>query len=364
MVLLFSLVASGQIRLRRIDGWRMIAGVLSPHGGGGMMMVRAALGVVLVLTMVAAPLATEAQPARRIPRLCFLTFDPGTPQSSRFDPFFQGLRDLGYVDGQTITIDYLSAEGRGERFPALTADCVRLKADIIVVTTTPATQAAKKATRTIPIVMLALGDPVATGLVASLARPGGNVTGTTSMSSGLAAKRLELLKEVVPRISRVLVLSYLVDPIAPPQVKELESAAHSLGVKLLVRDIRTPDDLPAAFDAGARERAEGVLATAESIFVAQRQRVVHLAAQHKLPGLYPYRPMVDAGGLMAYDAYTSSLQARTATFVDRILKGANPSDLPVEQPTRFELVINLKTAKALGLTIPQSLLQRADEVVQ
>ena len=184
------------------------------------------------------------------------------------------------------------------------------------------------------------------------------------MSSGLAAKRLELLKEAVPRISRVLVLSYLVDPIAPPQVKELESAAASLGVKLLVRDIRTADDLPAAFDAGARERAEGVLTTAESIFVAERKRVVELAAQHRLPGLYPYRLMVEAGGLMAYDSYTSSLQAGTATYVDKILKGANPSDLPVAQPTKFELVINLKTAKALGLTVPPLLLARADEVIE
>src|SRR6195256_4281729 len=298
------------------------------------------------------PLAAEAQQSKKIPRLCFLTFDPGTPQSNRFMPFFQGLRDLGYLDGQTITIDYLHPDGQGERFPALAADCLRLKADIIVVTTTPGARAAKNATRTIPIVLLALGDPVATGLVASLARPGGNVTGLTQMSSGLAAKRLELLKEAVPGIARVLVLSYLVDPIAPPQVKELESAADSLGVKLLVREIRTADDLPAAFDAGARERAEGVLATAESIFVAERKRVVELAAQHRLPGLYPYRLMVDAGGLMAYDSYTSSLQARTAAYVDKILKGANPSDLPVEQPTKFELVINLKTAKALGLTIP------------
>src|SRR5439155_6954404 len=170
--------------------------------------------------LLAAPLAAEAQPARKIPRLCFLTFDPGTPQSSRFTPLFQGLRDLGYVDEQTITIDYLSADGRGEQFPVLAADCLRLKADIVVVTTTPAAQAAKNATRTIPIVMHSLGDPVATGLVASLARPGGNVTGTTLLASGLAAKRLALLKEIVPRLSRVLVLSYLVDPIAAPQVKE------------------------------------------------------------------------------------------------------------------------------------------------
>jgi putative ABC transport system substrate-binding protein len=309
------------------------------------------------------PLGTQAQPAKRIPRLCFLTFDPGTPQSSRFSPFFQGLRDLGYVDGQTISIDYLSAAGRGEQFPALAADCLRLKADVIVVTTTPAARAAKTATHTIPIVMHSLGDPVATGLVASLARPGGNVTGTTLLASGLSAKRLGLLKELVPRLSRVLVLSYLVDPIAAPQVKELESAAHSLGVKLLVRDIRTADDLPAAFDTGAREGAEGVLTTAESIFVVQRNRVVQLAAQHRLPGMYPYRLMVDAGGLMAYDSYTSDLQRRAATYVDRILKGAKPADLPVEQPTTFELSINLKTAKALGLTIPPSLLQRADQVI-
>jgi putative ABC transport system substrate-binding protein len=184
------------------------------------------------------------------------------------------------------------------------------------------------------------------------------------MASGLAAKRLGLLKEIVPQISRVLVVSYLVDPIAAPQVKELESAARSLGVKLLVRAIRSADELPAAFDAGAREGAEGVLTTTSSIFVVQRDRMAQLAAQHRLPGMYPHRLMVDAGGLMAYDSYTSDLQRRTATYVDKILKGAKPADLPVEQPTTFELVINLKTAKALGLTIPPSVLARADEVIQ
>jgi putative tryptophan/tyrosine transport system substrate-binding protein len=309
------------------------------------------------------PLAARAQqPAGTIPRLCFLTFDPGW--SVRFKGFFNGLRDLGYVDGQTITIDSLSAEGQGERFPALAADCLRLKADIIVVTTTQAAQAAKNATRTIPIVMLALDDPVATGLVASLARPGGNVTGQTAMTSELATKRLALLKEAVPIISRVLVLSYLVDPIAAPQVKELERAAAALGVKLLVRDIRTTDDLPAAFDAGEREGVEGVLTMAESLHVAERERVVRLADQHRLPGLYPFRVMAVAGGLMAYDANTSDFLARTATYVDRILKGTNPSDLPVEQPTKFELAINLTTAKALGLTIPQSLLSQADVLIE
>jgi putative ABC transport system substrate-binding protein len=248
-------------------------------------MDRRAFIFVISFGFLAAPLAAGAQP-RKIPRLCFLTFDPGTPQSTRFTPFFQGLRDLGYVDGRNIAIDYLSVDGQAERFPTLAADCVRLKADVIVVTTTPGAQAAKNATRTIPIVLHALGDPVATGLVASLARPGGNVTGVTQMSSGLAAKRLELLKEAVPRVSRVLVLAYLVDPIAPPQVKELETAARALGVKLLVQDIRTADDLPAAFEAGARERAEGVLTPAESIFFVQRARVIELAARHRLPAMY------------------------------------------------------------------------------
>jgi ABC-type uncharacterized transport system substrate-binding protein len=184
------------------------------------------------------------------------------------------------------------------------------------------------------------------------------------MASGLAAKRLELLTEAVPSLSRVLVLSYLVDPIAAPQVNELQRAARSLGTTLLVQDIPTGDDLPAAFDAGARAHLGGLLTTAESIFAAQRKRVAELAAQHRLPGLYPYRAMVETGGLIAYDSYTPGLVAQAATYVDRILKGAKPADLPIEQPTKFELVINLKTAKARGLTIPQSLLQRADQVIE
>jgi ABC-type uncharacterized transport system substrate-binding protein len=321
--------------------------------------------IALLGSALVCPLTARAQQSRtKIPHLCFLTFDPGTLASTRFEPFFQGLRDLGYVDGHSIAIDYLSADGRGERFPALAADCLRLKSDIIVATTTPATQAAKNATRTIPIVMYPLGDPVGTGLVASLARPGGNVTGLTFMASGLAAKRLELLKEAVPTISRVLVLSYLVDLIAAPQVRELEQAARAVGVNLVVRDIRSAGDLPAAFDAGSRERVEGVITTAESIFAAEGKRVVELASEHKLPGLYPYRLMAEAGGLIAFDSYTPSFQAHTASYVDKILKGANPSDLPVEQPTKFDLIINVRAARTLGLTIPPSLLVRADEVIE
>jgi putative tryptophan/tyrosine transport system substrate-binding protein len=323
------------------------------------------VALVTMLVLLAAPLVGEAQQPKKIPRLCFLTFDPGTLQSTRFDAFFQGLRDLGYVDGQSITIDYLSAEGRGERFPALAAECLRLKADIIAVSTTPAAVAAKNATRTIPIIMIAVGDPVGTGLVDSLAQPGGNVTGMSLMVSELAAKRLHLLTEAVPGISRVLVLAYLDDPIAPLQVKALKDAARSLSVTLQIHGVRTGDDLPAAFDAGAEERAEGLLTTAESMFVVHRARVTELAARHRLPAMYCYSThVVDAGGLMAYEVNFPNLLRRAASYVDRILKGAKPSDLPVQQPTKFEFVINLKTAKTLGLTFPPGLLAIADQVIE
>ncbi len=310
------------------------------------------------------PRAARAQQPKKIPRLCFLTFDSGTLQSTRFDAFFQGLRELGYVDGQSITIDYLSADGRGERFPALVAECMHVKSDVIAVSTTPAAQAAKDATRTIPIIMIGLGDPVRTGLVNSLAQPGGNVTGLSLMVPEVAAKRLGLLKEASPGISRVLVLTYLADPIAPLQVKALEEAARLLGVTLQVQDIRSADDFPAAFEAAAKEHAEGLLTTAESIFVAQRARVTELAARYTLPAIYCYSDVVDVGGLMAYDVSYSDVIRRAASYVDRILKGAKTSDLPVEQPIKFEFSINLKTAKTLGLTIPPGVLAIADKVIE
>jgi putative ABC transport system substrate-binding protein len=313
---------------------------------------------------VAWPIAARAQQPTRLPRLCFLTFDPGPLQSARFSAFFEGLRDLGYVQGQTIFIDYLTADGQAERYSALAAECVRLGADVIATSTTPATQAAKIATQAIPIVMIGLADPVGTGLVDSLARPGGNVTGLSQMAPSLAVKRLELLKELVPQMSRVLVLSYLSDPVAAPQVKALEETAHSLGIKLQIRDVRTSGDLPVAFDAGVKERAEGVIAGNESIFAVNRARLVELAARHRLPGVYPHRVIAEAGGLMVYQAATTVLHRRAATYVDRILRGAKPADLPIEQPTKFEFIINLKTAKALGLAVPPMLLARADEVIE
>lgn len=321
-------------------------------------------GPLLALAMLTLSLNVAVHAEPKLPHLCFLTFDPGPLKSSRFTPFFDGLRDMGWEDGQTIAIDYLSAEGQGERFPVLATGCLQRGADIIVATTTPAAKAARNASSTVPIVMYALGDPVATGLVSSLAQPGGNVTGTTTMTTGLAAKRLSLLKEAVPGLSRVLVLSYLVDPIAAPQVKELQGAADTLGIKLLIHEIRNADDLGPAFAAGAREGAEGVLTTLESVFVAERERLVELANQYRLPGLYHSRLVVEAGGLMAYDSFTTAFQVHTATYVDKILKGAQPGDLPVQQATDLELIINLKAAKALGLTMPPGLLARADEVLE
>jgi len=314
---------------------------------------------------VAWPLGAHAQQSKEIPRLCFLTFDPGTLQSRspRFDVFFDSLRDLGYVDGKTIAIDYLSADGKDDRFPALVSECLRLKADIIAVSTTPAAQAAKRGTRTVPIVMIALGDPLGTGLVESIARPGGNVTGMSMMVPELAVKRLELLKEAVPKVSRVLVLSYLSDPIAPLQVAALDRVAPSLGVTLFVRDIRSGADLAPAFDAGVSEHVDGLMMTAESVLVVHSAQIIDFAARLRLPAVYQYPTQVKSGGLMAYDANISDLHKSAALYVDKILKGAKPSDLPIQQPTKLTLVINLKAAKALGLELPQSVVTRADEVI-
>ena len=320
----------------------------------------------LGVAAIAWPLVAHAQEPKKIPHLCFLTFDPGTSQSRspRFDVFFNSLRDLGYVDGQTIVIDYLSADGKDDRFPALASECLRLKADIIAVSTTPAAQAAKRATRTVPIVMIALGDPVGTGLVESMTRPGGNVTGMSQMVPELSVKRLELLKEAVPKISRVLVLSYLSDPIAPLQVAALDRVAPSLGVTLFVRDIRSSADIAPAIDAGVSEHVDGLIMTAESVLVVHGAQISEFAARLRLPAVYPYVIQAKAGGLMAYEATTPELHKNAALYVDKILKAAKPSDLPIQQPTKLSLVINLKAAKTLGLDLPQSLLARADELIE
>ena len=318
----------------------------------------------MAFVVIAVATASGVLASSKLPRLCFVTFDPSTREMNRYGAFFERLRDLGYVDGRTITIDYLSAEGRGERFPVLAAECVRREATIIATTTTPAAQAVKHATRAIPIVMLVSGDPVGAGLVQSLGKPGGNVTGQSFMAPGLAAKRLELLKEVAPAISRVLVLTYRQDPIAEPQLVELRKAAQALKLTLLVQEIRTPDDFAGAFAAGVAQRADAVTVTSESISLVNRARVLDLAAKHRLPGAFPWKAYAESGGLIAYAHDAAELYRGAAVYVDRILKGAKPADLPVGLPTRFELVINVKAARALGLTVPPSLLLRADALIE
>jgi putative ABC transport system substrate-binding protein len=316
--------------------------------------------------IVVAPLAAEAQQAAKIARIGFLALNmaaaPHLPEAFR-----QGLRDLGYVEGRNVVIEYRDAEGKPERFPALAAELVALKVDVILAAGEPHALAAKQATRTIPIVFAVAADPVASGLVTSLARPGGNVTGLSSVGPDLVGKRLERLKQAVPGVSRVAVLW---QPGAADErtekdlLKGAEVAARALGVRLQFVEARGPADFDRAFSdmTGARAGALNVLGSA--MFFNERRRLVDLAAKHRLPAVYTSRESVDAGGLMAYGANFADLFRRAATFVDKILKGAKPGDLPVEQPTKFELVINLKTAKALGLTIPQSLLRGADEVIQ
>jgi len=312
--------------------------------------------------LLAAPLAAEAQQAGRVPRIGFL----GTFAGPAFDAFRQALRELGWVEGQNIAIDYRSAGGRLDRLPDVAAELVRLKVDIIVAEGTQGVAAAKNATETIPIVMIAgSADPVGLGFIASLARPGGNVTGLSySVGPEIVGKLLELLKETVPKVRRVAILSNPANPVQPLFIRELKVAARSLGVQLQLLEARGPDEFDGAFAAMTKERVGALLVVADSMFIFHRTRLPDLAARSRLPAAYGTRADVEAGGLMSYGPSMRDLFRRAATYVDKILKGAKPGDLPVEQPTKFELVINLKTAKALGLTIPQSLLLRADEVIQ
>ena len=275
--------------------------------------------------------------------------------------------ELGYVEGRNIVIEHRSAEGRVERFPALAAEMVRLRVDLIVVFSTPSARAARQATSTIPIVAPTMQDPVRDGLVASLARPGGNVTGLTFLGSELVPKRLALLKEAIPGVSRVAVLWHpggLAERTGQEMVKEAEAAARGLGVQLQLVRAEAPKDLDGAFSAMTRWRADAFVPLPSPMLFAERNRIADLAARHRLPAMYLGREFVDLGGLMAYGASQIDLIRRGATYVDKILRGAKPADLPVEQPNKYELVINLKTAKALGLTIPPSLLGRADQVIE
>ena len=316
--------------------------------------------------LLAAPLAAGAQQPAQVPRIGLLSSFFPSDSARWHEAFRQGLHDLGWVEGKNISIEYRIAEGRIDRLPDLAADLVRLKVDIIVAATTPESLAAKRATRAIPIVMASVGDPVAAGLAESLARPGGNITGLSQMGPDLVGKRLALLKEMVPKLARVAVLwdPNPKDASSTLTWKDLQLPARTLGVRLHSLEVRSPNDFGKTFEDATRVRAGALVITPSVVNAANLKRIADLAVKHRLPSIYHRREFADSGGLVAYGVDRSDMFRRAATYVDKILKGIKPADLPIEQPTKFELVINLKTAKALGLTIPPSLLQRADELIQ
>jgi putative ABC transport system substrate-binding protein len=314
--------------------------------------------------LIGMPLTSFAQSPGKVWRIGMLETVSPELNAANLDAFRQGLRELGYVEGRNLIVEYRSADGRAQRFPDLATELVSLKVDLIVTRGTPAAVAAKKATRTIPVIMANAGDPVGSGLVTSLARPGGNVTGLSSVPAELDPKRLELLRELVPGSARIAVLLNMSSPNNPPQWKEMEMAARALGVQPQLLDVRKPEDLGPAFDVATKQRADGLIVGGEGLFQANRKMIAELAAKHRLPAIYRSMDYIEAGGLMAYGPDYPDLYRRAATYVDKIFKGAKPGDLPVEQPTKFELIFNLKAAKALGLTIPVPLLLRADKVIE
>jgi len=331
-----------------------------------MMILRGARTVVLALGLLAAALTAEAQQAAKIARIGYLASNVSASPHLN-EAFRQGLRDLGYVESSNLVIEYRDAEGKFERLPALAAELVALKVDVIVAVGTLHALAAKQATGTLPIVFASAADPVTDGLVTSLARPGGNVTGLSLLVPELVGKCLEQLKQAVPGVSRVAVLwqpGGLGERTEKDMLKGAEVAARALGVRLQFVEARGPADLDRAFSDMTRARAGALTMLSTPMFGSERRRLVDLAAKNRLPAVYPFREYVDAGGLMSYGPDLADMWRRAATYVDKILKGAKPADLPVEQPTKFELVINLKTAKALRLTIPQSLLRQADQVIE
>ena len=323
---------------------------------------------ITVLTLCALLVAfhspADAQQPRKIPRIVYFSAGSASSQASRLDVFKQGLRELGYAEGKDIIIEQRYAEGKLDRVAALAAELVGLKLDVIVTGGPAATRSAKEATATIPIVMGFDYDPVGSGVVASLARPGGNITGLSSLAPEIGGKQLELLKEVLPRLSRVAVLGNSTEPGIGQLRKEAELVAAALKMQLQYLDILAPKDIGTAFEAATKSRAESVLALSSFIIISQRTQIAELATKNRLPAIYPWPEFVEDGGLMTYGANSNDLFRRAATYVDKILKGSKPADLPVEQPVKFEFIINLKAAKQIGLTIPPNVLARADRVIK
>jgi ABC-type uncharacterized transport system substrate-binding protein len=321
------------------------------------------LSILFVVVLLAVAVISEAQQAGKVARIGILA--PGstaTPDSARYDSFRQGLRELGYIEGKNIFIEIRYAEGKQDRLSDIAAELVKRKVDVIVTATRPGVLAAKNATSAIPIVFAAVGDPVRAGLVSSLARPGGNITGLSIIETELFGKRLELLKETFPKITRV---AYFNDATSQgTRSAEMQAAARALGLQLQSLDVRSAKDFDGAFEAVLKERAQAFTTAASPVISTNQQRIVAFAAKNRLPAIYPYSEVIEAGGLMFYGVSFSDLFRRAATYVDKILKGAKPADLPVEQPTKFEFVINLITAKQIGVTIPPNVLVRADKVIK
>ena len=323
---------------------------------------RRELVIALGVGALVAPLPSFAQLQGKVWRVGFLSPTSASFSSPYTDVFLKGMRDLGYVEGKNLVVEWRFADGKLERLPGLAAELVQLNVDVIVAGGSPAISAAQKATSTTPIVMTSAGDPVGSGFVKSLARPGGNITGLSVMSGDTSAKLLELLRSVVPKLSRVAMLTP--STTYGPLSKGVQAAAQKAGVKTLVAEASTPQEIENAFSMMVREKADAVIVGSPTTFAQQHRQIAELALKYRMPSMFQDRVYVEAGGLISYGQKFTDNYERAATYVDKILKGATPGDLPVEQPTKFELVINLKTAKALGLTIPQSVLLRADEVIQ
>ena len=321
-------------------------------------------GVTLCALLSALCGSAQAQQPKKVPRIGFQSAGSPSANAARLEAFRQGLRELGYAEGKNIVIEYRYAEGKFDRLNEFAAEFVRLKVDVIVTAGGISTRSAKEATVTIPIVMTQDIDPVGNGFVASLARPGGNITGLSTLAPEINGKQLELLKEIVPKFARVAVLGTTTNPGTAQAIRETELAAGSLTVQLQYIDVLDPKDIETAFRAASKGRAEAVLVLISSVLNSQRTQVINLAAKNRFPAMYPFPEFVEAGGLMSYGVSFTDSYRRAATYVDKILKGAKPADLPVEQPTKFELVINLKAAKQIGLTIPPNVLARADRVIK
>ena len=309
------------------------------------------------------PLVARAQ-SGKMPRVGFLGNSTAALEANLVQPFRDGLRAHGYTEGRNILIEYRWADGKYDRFPTLIAELLAAKVDVIVTAGTPASLAVKKATSTVPLVMVAVGDPVGTGIVSSLARPGGNITGLSSIAPDLEGKRLELLREVMPKLSHVAIFFNPVNPFHAASMEHAQAAAATLRIRLLRLDVRSSEELDGAFAAIVKEQPDALLILADRVFLHNRQRMMDFAAQHHLPSVNAYREVVEAGGLMSYGPSYEDMHKRAAEYVVKILKGAKPADLPVEQPTKFMLIVNLKAAKALGIEVPPILLARADEVIE